>query len=207
MKALTIITILLTVVTASSYFQFEQPLKTNIDGIEKQFKSKQFKLKSKIYVSDDFFPDAGSFDLEQPLVYIRMDKEFHVQPEVKYYFTPDDTIRLISHSWDTKSVSKNLNYNEDFSKSKEQDINQWNAKFDQLQGQISTSLGASIEGNGELETKSRSGYGDWKERNIKWKSNGCTTELKMVWTEQDIQLSGGPRLVPTFRIRTKTYWN
>ena len=193
--------------TEVNYFQFEQPLKANVKRIEKQFGSKQFKLKSKVHVSADFFPDAGSFELEQPLVYIRTDKEFHVQPEVKYYFTPDDTVRLITHSWDTKGVSKNINYNEDFSKSKEQDINQWSNKFDQIQKEIAAELGTPIEGTGKLETKSKSGYGDWKEKNMKWRSNGCTTELKMIWTEQDIKLPSGPRLVPTFRIRTKTYWN
>ena len=207
MKFLTAITIFLTLLNGANYFQFEQPMKANVKSIEKQFGSKQFKLKSKVYVSDDFFPNAGTFELDQPLVYIRTDKKFHVQPEVKYYFTPDDTVRLITHSWDTKGVSKNINYNQDFSKSKNQDIEQWNSKFDQLLNEITTELGTPIEGTGELEDKSRSGYGNWKERNIKWHSNGCTTELKMIWTEQNVQLPGGPRLVPTFRIRSKTYWN
>lgn len=207
MKVIMTIATFLILLNEPNYFQFEQPMRTEIKAIEKPFGSKLFKLKSKIYVSDDFFPGAGSFKLEQPLVYIRKDREFHVRPEVKYYFTPGDTVRLITHSWDTKGVSKNINYDQDFSKSTELDIKQWNLKFDQLKKEISTCLGMPIEGTGELETKSRSGYGNWKERNVKWKANGCTTELKMIWTEQDIQLPGGPRLVPTFRIRTKTYWN
>ena len=207
MKTLITIITFLTLLNGFKYFQLEQPLKANIKSIEKKFGSKLFKLKSKVYVSDDYFPDAGSFELEQPLVYIRTDKQFHVQPEVKYYFTPDDTVRLITHSWDIKGVSKNINYNQDFSKSKEQDIEQWNSKFDQLQGEITSELGTPTEGTGKLESKSRSGYGNWKERNIKWHSNGCTTELKMIWTEQVVQLPEGPRLVPTFRIRSKTYWN
>lgn len=207
MKLLSTILILFGFAFTSQYFQFEQPLLKDIKSIEKQFESKQFKLKSKIYIGDDFFPNAATFELEQPLVFIRTDKNFHVQPEVKYYFTSEDTVRLITHSWDTKGVSKNIDYKEDFSKSKEQDIEQWNRKFELLQNEISADMGTPIEGTGELETKSRSGYGDWKERNVKWKSNGCTTELKMIWTKQDIQLPEGPRLVPTFRIQTKTYWN
>lgn len=207
MKLLSTILIVSGFAVVSQYFQFEQPLSKDTKNIEKQFRSKQFKLKSKIYVADDFFPDAGTFELEQPLVFVRTDKNFHVQPEVKYYFTPDDTVRLITHSWDTKAVSKNINYDEDFSKAKQEDINQWNSKYDNLFKEISGTLGTPINGTGELETKTRSGYGDWKERNSKWKSNGCTTELKMIWTEQDIKVSNSMRLVPTFRIRTKTYWN
>ena len=206
MKLLTT-TIFLIFLTGSTYFRFDQPIKSDIKGIEKQFGSKQFKLKSKIFLADDFFPNAGTYDIEQPLVYIRAENDFHVQPEVKYYFTPDDTVRLITHSWDTKGVSKNINYNQDFSKSKEQDIEQWNSKFEQLEGEITVELGAPTEGTGELETKSKSGYGNWKERNLKWRANRCTTELKMIWTEQDMKLSEGVQLVPTFRIRTKTYWN
>lgn len=206
MKLLTA-TFIFFLLTNSNYFQFEQPIKSDIKGIEKEFGSKKFKLKSKIFLADDFFPKAGTYDIEQPLVYVRTDKEFHVQPEVNYYFTPDDSVRLITHSWDTKAVSKNINYNQDFSKSKEQDIEQWNSKFDQLMSEITSELGEPTEGTGELETKSRSGYGNWKERNAKWSSSGCTTELKMIWTEQDMKLSEGVRLVPTFRIRTKTYWN
>lgn len=206
MKLLTA-TIFAIIFTGSTYFEFEQPLKSDIKEIEKQFESKQFKLKSKVFLADDFFPNAGTFDIDQPLVYLRTDDKFHVQPEVKYYFTPDDTVRLITHSWDTKGVSKNINYNQDFSKSKEQDIEQWNSKFSQLQAMITSELGTPIEGTGELESKSKSEYGVWKERNLKWKANGCTTELKMIWTEQYTQLSEGVRLVPTFRIRSKTYWN
>ena len=206
MKLLTAI-ILVFPLIGSTYFQFEQPLKSDIKGIEKQFGSKHFKLKSKVFLADDFFPNAGTFDIDQPLVYIRTDDRFHVQPEVTYYFTPDDTVRLITHSWDTKAVSKNINYNQDFSKSKEQDIEQWNSKFDQLQNEITSELGVPIEGTSELETKSRSGYGNWKERNLTWSAKGCTTELKMIWTEQDMKMSEGVRLVPTFRIRSKTYWN
>lgn len=154
----------------STYFQFEQPMKSDIRRIEKQFESEQYKLKSTVFLADDFFPNAGTYDLEQPLVYVRTDKRFHVQPEVKYYFTPDDTVRLITHSWDTKGVSKNINYNQDFSKSKKQDIEQWNSKFNQLQADITSDitseLGTPTEGTGELESKSKSGYGVWKERNF-----------------------------------------
>lgn len=207
MKLLSTILIVSGFAIASQYFLFEQPLSKDIKSIEKQFGSKQFKLKSKIYVADNFFPDAGTFELEQPLVFIRTDKNFHVQPEVKYYFTPDDTVRLITHSWDTKAVSKNIKYNENFTEAKKQDIQQWSSKYDNLIEEISSTLGTATAGTGKLETKKRSGNGDWKERNLKWKSNGCTTELKMIWTEQDIKLSGKARLVPTFRIRTKTYWN
>ncbi|WP_462248896.1 hypothetical protein [Ekhidna sp.] len=200
-------TILSFILTGSNYFQFEQPMKSDIKGIEKEFRSKPFKLKSKIFLADDFFPNAGIFDIDQPLVFLRTDDEFHVQPEVKYYFTPDDTVRLITHSWDTKGVSKNINYNQDFSKSKKQDIEQWNSKFDQIKSEITSELGEPTDGTGELETKSKSGYGNWKERNAKWSAHGCTTELQMIWTEQDMNLAEGVRLVPTFRIRTKTYWN
>lgn len=205
MKLLTI-SIFLILLAGSTYFQFDQPLKSDISGIEKQFGSERYKLKSMVFLADDFFPNAATYDLEQPLVYIRTDNEFHVQPEVSYYFTPDDSVRLITHSWDTKGVSKNIEYNQDFSKSKEKDIKQWNSKFKQLQAEITSELGTPTQGKGELESKSKSGYGVWKERNLMWKSNGSTTELKMIWTEQDVQLSEGVRLVPTFRIRTKTYW-
>lgn len=206
MKLLTI-SIFFVLLTDLNYFQFEQPMKSDVRGIEKQFGSEQFRPKSMVFLADDFFPNAGTYDLEQPLVFVRTDRQFHVQPEVKYYFTPDDTVRLITHSWDTKGVSKNINYNQDFSKSKKEDIEQWNSKFDQLHDEITSKLGTPTEGTGELESRSKSGYGVWKERNLKWEANGCTTEIKMIWTEQDTQLSGGVRLVPTFRIRTKTFWN
>ena len=207
MKLLTTILIITGFAFASQYFQFEQPLAKNIKSIEKKFGSKKFKLKSKIYISDDFFPDAGRFKLEQPLVFIRKDENFHIQSEVQYFFTSDDTVRLITHSWDTKAISNKIRYNKDFSKTKKEEIEQWNLKYDNLTKELSDALGKPANGTGKSELKTSSGYGDWKERNLKWISHGCTTELKMIWSEQNIKISNSVRLVPTFRIRIKIYWN
>jgi hypothetical protein len=68
-------------------------------------------------------------------------------------------------------------------------------------------LGPPTEGTGELQVVKQAGYGESKQRKAKWDKENLNIELNMIWTDQNVKVDNGMKLVPTFRIRTKIYWD
>lgn len=191
-------------------FSFKQIDTYRAKFIEDSLKSKEFKVEHFISVSSDYFPGAATYDLEQPLLFTRKEESFINDLEVQYFFTQSDKkVRLVVYNWDSKGNTKKLKYNDKLSPAdlEKNKIEVYNKKYDQLLESLKTQLGQPTKGTGELEEVKQTGYGESKQRIAKWDSGNMKVELNMVWTDQNIKTGNGVKLVPTFRIRTKIYWD
>lgn len=189
-------------------FSFDSLETKTAKKIEKELKSREFKASYKISISADYFPGAAIYDLEQPLMYVRPDNDFINDLEVEYFYTKnDEKVRLIVYNWDSKANSKKIKYNIDTKDLDKHRIEVYNKKYDQLFDYLTAELGQPTEGTGELLTVKQAGYGESKQRKAKWDTEKCKVELNMVWTDQNLNSDQGYKLVPTFRIRTKIYWD
>jgi hypothetical protein len=189
-------------------FSFDSLEIETAKGIEKELKSKGFKASYKISISTDYFPGAAIYDLEQPILYVRPDNDFINDLEVQYFYTKtDEKVRLIVYNWDSKANSKKIKYDTNTKDLDKHRIEVYNKKYDELFVYLTATLGQPTEGTGELLTVKQEGYGESKQRKAKWETEKCNVELNMVWTDQNLNTDQGYKLVPTFRIRTKIYWD
>jgi hypothetical protein len=213
MKQLTTLLLTLLLTTncfAQLVFSFGQIDIDKAKFIEDSLKSKEFKVDHFISVSADYFPGATNYDLDQPLLYTRKEENFINDLEVQYFFTPSDNkVRLVVYSWDSKGNTKKLKYNDKLS-SKDLEKNRievYNQKYEQLLESLKNKLGDPTEGSGDLEVVKQAGYGESKQRKAKWDNGNMKVELNMIWTDQNLKTGNGVKLVPTFRIRSKIYWD
>jgi hypothetical protein len=175
--------------------------------IEKESKSKEFKASYKISISSDYFPGATVYDLEQPLMYVRPDNDFINDLEVEYFYTKNEKVRLIVYNWDSKANSKKIKYDIDTKDLDKHRIELYNKKYEQIFNHLTSLLGQPTEGTGELLSVKQTEFGESQQRKAKWDTEKCNVELNMVWTDQNVNSDQGYKLVPTFRIRTKIYWD
>jgi len=195
---------------SQSTFNFKQIDIEKAKSIEDSLKSKEFKVSYSISLSADYFPGAAIYDLEQPLLFTRKEENFINDMEVEYFFTQNDKkVRLIVYNWDSKGNTKKVKYNDKLSSSdlEKNKIEVYNKKYDQLLESLIEQLGPPTEGTGELQVVKQAGYGESKQRKAKWDKENLNIELNMVWTDQNVKVDNGMKLVPTFRIRTKIYWD
>lgn len=210
MKRLLILIIFLPLVRGFSQvtdFQFAPITIREAREIEEKQRSKEIKVDHEISVSPDYFPGASDYDFAQPLIYLRLEKNFVNDLEVEYYYTePDKIVRLIVYTWDTKGESKKLNY-DSLPEYTEGAMEAYNKRYEELLTFIEERMGKPSEGIGKLEVKGSTAYGEWKERKAKWNTDKSVIELNMIYTNQNASVGQHTKLVPTLRIRMKVYWN
>jgi hypothetical protein len=199
-----IITTLITVLFfdfGRELFEFNTITKGTAIKIEEGLGSKALQIKSKVYITSDFFPDAVKYKLEQPLIFVREDKNFLYDLEVQYFFTvADDTVRLKVYSWGSRGFS-----NQESSVSGQQAFDAFSEKYDELLSTLIEKLGSPSEGDGK-PTKEKKGTVEWIERKVKWVSEKYNAELTMTCTTTpETEIGNGVKSVPTFRIRLKVY--
>jgi hypothetical protein len=211
MKRLLILSIILTyplTIYSQTIFTFDSLETKTAKRIEKELKSKEFKVPYEVSISADYFPGASIYDLEQPLMYVRPENDFINDLEVEYFYTKsDEKVRLIVYNWDSKANSKKIKYDIDTKDLDKHRIEVYNKKYDQLFDYLTKTLGQPTEGTGELLMVKQKGYGESRQRKAKWDTEKCKVELNMVWTDQNLNSDQGYKLVPTFRIRAKIYWD
>jgi hypothetical protein len=181
------------------FFLFDQKNIKEISRIEAELKSKKRETK-RVTVSDDFFPGATKYYLEYPISFEREDKEFNPFPVVEYYYTSKDSlVRLIVYNWDKARIFDNLFDLQKELKNESKRQNEYNKKYDELLKKLTEKLGKSISGDGEINEINQ-GQKSYVERNNKWIRGNCTVELNMIFSTDN-------RLMGTYRIRTKIYWD
>ena len=181
------------------YFTFERVPLSKVSTIEKGFDSEFKKIKTPIFISSDFIPDEYLDNLSPyPLIYVREDKKFKLIPEVEvmyHYDEPDSLLRLITYTWDVKKIGDRL---EDINSNFDDNLGDFNKKFDLIQEKITTKIGKPIQSDSQPKQRQDKDYGEWLERVATWNSNQTVVELRLVFT------SG---VTPaTHSIRTKIYW-
>ncbi len=182
-------------------FDFKKITREMAIRIEKGLGSRELEIKSKVYISQDFFPKKAKYELEQPLAFVRIDKTFLYNLEVQYFFTNrDDTIRLKVYSWGSHGFS-----NQENSISGQPAVDAFNKKYEEILSTLINELGAPNEGNGKPFER-KNGAMEWIERKAKWDSERGIAELIMICTTTTETIdSHGVKSIPTFRIRLKVY--
>jgi len=186
--------------TQSGYFTFQQVPLEKIEEIEANFNSDKKSIKTPIYVSADFLPEAQELDLAPyPLVYVREDKSFEPIPkvEVMYHYTSsDNTLRLITYTWDSKQIGDNLS---DINSDHDDKLDNFTTKYSLIYNQISDRLGTPEHSDPKAINKQEKDYGKWLEKSATWKHEDSIVELKLVFTQ-------GVEKLGTHSIRVKVYW-
>jgi hypothetical protein len=140
-------------------------------------------------------------------MYVRPDNDFINDLEVEYFYTKNEKVRLIVYNWDSKANSKKIKYDIDTKDLDKHRIELYNKKYEQIFNHLTSLLGQPTEGTGELLSVKQTEFGESQQRKAKWDTEKCNVELNMVWTDQNVNSDQGYKLVPTFRIRTKIYWD
>jgi hypothetical protein len=92
--------------TLNHNFYFTRPTLGSIDSIEAGNLGISLFKSYTITVAGDYFPDANTFRLGQPLIYLRDTGTLNTM--VSYYFSqPDSLLRLIEYSWNASSGESN----------------------------------------------------------------------------------------------------
>jgi hypothetical protein len=211
MKPLLILTSILTSslgLYAQLPFTFDPLNVSKARQIEKDSKAEEKIVTYQISIAKDYFPGATKYDLAQPLIFIRDEKGAPGIMRVEYFYTKsDEKVRLIVYTLDSKSNTANTSKRLSRRELNSKQIQIYNERYAQLLKTLTAELGQPSEGNGDVVSVNEPSYGDYKERRALWKSERCSAELHMLWTEDDLQTAEGYQLVHNFKIRLMVYWD
>ncbi|MBS1492398.1 MAG: hypothetical protein JST55_02745 [Bacteroidetes bacterium] len=167
--------------------------------IEKKLNSELYKDTARVYISQDYIPNAGEImhDLVFPYVFFRVDTSFVRPPFVEYFFSKkDSTVKLIEYTWDKVQWKM---YKHDTNSDKVTEIEKiiYYNKFDSLAVQLINILGNSTGNNGNEQFKG-DGFDKYATRELIWQKNKLYVRLWMIWT--------GRSSSNTNRIRVTVTW-
>lgn len=186
---------------SQNLFTFDEININDIEQIESKFNSVKSEPNGYMIITESFFPYAGKFNLEQPVVYLRRDSSFVSDLQVEYYYSKEDSIvRLITYTWDYLTETKKLDP-EKFAKLTPNDkLNLYKAKFDSITDFLKSTLGTQTGGSEKVTSMEYEKYKKSNFSKLIWESENVHTELWRTWVSQD-------STVENLRVRVKIYRN
>lgn len=149
--------------------------------IEEKLNSEHYNKEAKVYLGEDFVPNAKEISrvLALPHVFFRNDSSVAPLLVEYFYSINDSSVKLIDYQWDklNYSIYKNSHWDNKVDKSEK---NNYYAKFDSLNMVLTNLLGEPEEGNGKEETHIED-YSTWYSRYFIWKKDDLYVRLSIVW--------------------------
>jgi hypothetical protein len=186
---------------SQSLFTFDAINISDIGQIESKFNSAKSESDGYMVITESFYPYAGKFNLEQPIVYLRRDSSFVSDLQVEYYYSKEDSIvRLILYTWDYLIEAKKQDYEKYAKLSSIDKLALYKAKFDTIAAYLKSTLGNQTEGSEKVTSMD---YEKDKKSNFSrliWESENVHTELWRIWVSQ-------ANAIENLRVRVKIYRN
>lgn len=135
------------------------------DSFEIKLHSKDISFKHLLQIDTGLYPNKRAFQLTKVNRYARYHSDASLDHIIEYFASPDDSIRVILHEWNSTQNPDETNYNHSDTADRLQ-INLFQMKFEKLNSSIDSFLGRP-----HVKNITYGSFAETERDDVKWLSN------------------------------------